>query len=34
MWKIPKFGHVYDATRRDNFVGFRDDRLPTLKDGK
>jgi hypothetical protein len=34
MWKIPKFGCVNDVTRRDNLVGIKDDRLPTLKDGE
>jgi hypothetical protein len=33
MWKIPKFGRVNDAARRDNLARFKVDRLPTLRDG-
>ncbi len=34
MWKILKPNNVNDTTRKDNLVGFRGDRLPTLKDGE
>jgi len=34
MWKIPKSSSVNYASRRDNLVGFRFDKLPTLAGGK
>ncbi len=34
MWKILEPNRVNDATKRDNLVGFKVDRLPTLKDGE
>jgi hypothetical protein len=34
MWKIPKSSCVNYAARRDNLVGFRFDKLPTLTCGK
>lgn len=34
MWKFSKPSHVNDATRKDNLVGFRGYRLPTLKNGE
>jgi hypothetical protein len=34
MWKIYKPSCLNDAMRKDKLVGFRVDRLPTLKDGK
>jgi hypothetical protein len=32
--EIFELGHVNDATRRDNLVGFRVDGLPTLRVGE
>ncbi len=34
MWKILKLSCLNDTIRRDKLVGFRVDRLPTLKDGE
>jgi amino acid permease len=34
MWKIQKLDHVNDVIRKDNLVGFKSDRLSTLKDGE
>jgi hypothetical protein len=33
-WKFFKLRCLYDAIRRDKLVGFRVDRLSTLKDGE
>jgi hypothetical protein len=34
MWKIQELDHVNDVIRKDNLVGFKSDRLSTLKDGE
>jgi hypothetical protein len=34
MWKIPKPNHVNYTARRDNLVGFKVDKLPTLMGGE